>query len=304
MWCGAGILAFTDDTSFNSMIDPLTCRNLLFLFSNVMISGKRYEDAERMLWEMITMYTSGLESVKPSVRSFNTIIAVFSDGGMPDRVQGILDRWLDLIAESKINCQPDNYTYSLLLKSWTKSKQRNAVDGLLKAFKWIQDMTGQPPHIIQYATTCNALMKANRVEKTFALLQELVEVYRDTGDEIYRPDNRLFDSIFSALSRGRIRGAGRHAEILLRHMHTCGIRPYHWAYAQSIFCYCNDGAARDADRILQDMLYHARGDSLDRGPDLKLFKATIQAWRFSHDYNKEHHIRKLQDLAKSCGIRL
>ena len=102
----------------NLQPDTICYSNLINVFVNC---GRKYHDAERILWEMVDSYLSGLDSAEPTVRSFNTLLAVWSKSSLresPERVQMILQRWRDLKQQGKIAASPDEYSYALLLKAW------------------------------------------------------------------------------------------------------------------------------------------------------------------------------------------
>ena len=98
--------------------DTICYSNLINVFVNC---GNKYHDAERILWEMVDTYLSGLKNAVPTVRSFNTLLAVWSKSNFresPERVEMILHRWRDLNRDGRVPAAPDEYSYALLLKAW------------------------------------------------------------------------------------------------------------------------------------------------------------------------------------------
>lgn len=77
--------------------------------------------AEDVLWEMVEDYLGGNDTAKPRIRNFNTILAMWSKSvadEAPDRAQSIVSKLMRLNSNHKLDCTPDAYTYSLLLKTW------------------------------------------------------------------------------------------------------------------------------------------------------------------------------------------
>ena len=76
------------------------------------------------------------------------------------------------------------------------------------------------------------------------------------------------------------------------------VQPTSWTYNTVIFCYQNAGDPKRADRLLQEMDHLARMGSLDRGADIRTYKAVASAWRVSNEQTKHAHIRSLQAEAR------
>ncbi|KAL7560463.1 hypothetical protein ACA910_020506 [Epithemia clementina (nom. ined.)] len=301
-----------DNGDKNLKPDTICYSNLINVFVNC---GEKYQDAERILWEMVDTYLSGLDSAEPTVRSFNTLLAMWSKSNAreaPERVQMILQRWRDLNQQGTIGVTPDEYSYALLLKAWTKAKRVDSIQNLLEAFDWIKGLheVGEEcacPDVIKYTTVIGALNKAGQVDRAFILLGELINKYNEFKEERYKPDARCFHIVLTAFSRtkGNV-SAGKKSESLLRRMWTLykttsslDARPTNWTYNTVIFCYQNAGDPKRAERLLREMDNLARSGSIDRGADIRTYKAVVSAWRVSNDMAKNVHIRCLQEEARN-----
>lgn len=194
----------------------------------------------------------------------------------------------------------------------TKSNRFNAIQKLLDSFQWIKELYAGGelpacPDVIKYTTVIGALNKVGDVNQSYALLVELIDEYVRCKNDKYRPDSRCFHIVLSAFSRSkRNLSVGRSAEQLLRRMWdltksdtTLQIRPNQWTYNTVIFCHQNCGNPQSAELLLKEMESLARAGQIDRGADIRTYRAVIQAWRFSSDSSKEYHIRRLKSEARA-----
>ena len=77
--------------------------------------------AEEILWEMVNAYIRGNEKAKPSARNFNTVLAMLANEKSEDaseRAENIVRRLIELNAKNVFSVKPDEFSFSLLLKSW------------------------------------------------------------------------------------------------------------------------------------------------------------------------------------------
>jgi pentatricopeptide repeat protein len=77
--------------------------------------------AEMFLWDMVDDFLGGNEDAAPRTRNFNTIMSMYARNLVPDapeRAENVLERFLTLSKSGQLTIKPDEYTYSLLLKTW------------------------------------------------------------------------------------------------------------------------------------------------------------------------------------------
>jgi len=98
--------------------DKIAYSNLMNAYA---ASKHSYARAEDILWEMVQDFLNGNEMAKPLVRSFNTVLAIWSKSEAshaPERAEAVLHRLHQLNKTKALDVKPDKYSYSLLLKSW------------------------------------------------------------------------------------------------------------------------------------------------------------------------------------------
>jgi len=182
----------------------------------------------------------------------------------------------------------------------------------MESFDWIKALyaAGEEPacpDVIKYTTVIGALNKGGHVDQAFILLGELIDSYCESKLERYKPDSRCFHIVLSAFSRSKgNRSAGGKAEQLLRQMwRLCDsdpgsdLRPTQWTYNTVIFCYQNVGDPNSAEKMLFEMGNMAHQRKIDRGPDLRAYRAVVHAWRVSNDRDKFARIHRLQGYARA-----
>ena len=106
------------EDSTSTKLDAIAYSTLLNIFTK---SPATHERAEELLWEMVTDHKGGNQKAKPHTRNFNTVLAMWAKSNDPDsarRAQVLVERLIQFREEGILRVQPDEYTYSLLLKSW------------------------------------------------------------------------------------------------------------------------------------------------------------------------------------------
>lgn len=104
----------TGDESFRP--DQLAHSTLL----NAILNGGAYTLAEDFLWKIVDSYLNG-SGCEPSIRALNSVLAAWAKSiapYAPDRIEGLVRRWVHVVETTDLDVRPDRYTYGLLLKGW------------------------------------------------------------------------------------------------------------------------------------------------------------------------------------------
>lgn len=109
---------------------------------NTFAQEAMYKEAEDLLWEMTDDFLSGNDSAKPRTRNFNTIVAMYANGAdAPERAEAVVHRFRELASTGALNgSQPDEYTYSLLLKSWVASSRPDGIYNASACLAWMRSL--------------------------------------------------------------------------------------------------------------------------------------------------------------------
>lgn len=98
--------------------DRLVYSNLMNAFARSSLPPHRTSD---IFWEMVDDYLGGNPKAKPTIRNFNTALAVWSRSQQydaPDRAEEMLQKLKEYNSKYSLCILPDNFSYSLLLKTW------------------------------------------------------------------------------------------------------------------------------------------------------------------------------------------
>jgi hypothetical protein len=109
---------------------------------NTFAQETKYKEAEDLLWEMTDDFLSGNASAKPRTRNFNTIVAMYANNAdAPERAEAVVHRFRELASTGALSgAQPDEYTYSLLLKSWVSSSRPDGVYNASACLSWMRSL--------------------------------------------------------------------------------------------------------------------------------------------------------------------
>ncbi|KAH9312985.1 hypothetical protein KI387_028020, partial [Taxus chinensis] len=121
---------------------------------------RQYERAQSLFQLMIE------EGLEPSIESFTALASAYSRSGLLDKAFSILNRM-----KAFPQCQPDVYTYSILIKSCVEASRFDYVDKLLSEMS----ANGIKPNTVTYNTILDAYGKAGNFKEVEDILSEMLE---------------------------------------------------------------------------------------------------------------------------------
>ena len=129
--------------------------------------------------------------------------------GRAEKVEALLEEmYRDFTNGNKRN-KPNSYHTSLVLKAWAKSRSRNApqrVETLMK-WKWERANEGEldlKPTKYSYAIAIECWSRSyapNAKERAESLFREMLQHYSDQGDEMLKPDSRIYGAVMLAYAK-------------------------------------------------------------------------------------------------------
>lgn len=237
--------------------------------------------------------SSGKENMRPALAIYSAVITAWGrsrDREGLKRAEEIFDRMKQLHT-------PDVPAYSAMITTLARQRSPDAAyraEELLDECEGLALETGDEkfrPTQICYTSVMSAWARSrskNAVKRCEAIVQRLEKVYRETGDESYRPDKVTFGTLLDVLSKTRSPDAPRRAEELLEQLRLSGdLGTRH--YTNAILCYWRSGdpaAARNADRILEEMQASCADGNVDVRPDTITYTTVIQTWASSKEPEK------------------
>jgi pentatricopeptide repeat protein len=252
----------------------------------------------------------------------------------PQKAEQVVNRFRSLSASGVLNVCPDEYTYSLLLKTWyvcyrhfdsftystytrlfiinirVTSTRRDGIDQAVSCLQWMRELSqsgdlAATPDIVKYTTIISAYARSGMFQQAGDLLSKMIEDFK-SGNDLAKPDYKAFDIVIAACcgwnhvtSFGRCNG--QLAEHFLHQMWELhqsdkvdDLRPKASMYKSVIICYKKSRDAEQAERVLQDMDFLYKAGRLDAGPSKKLFQTVVNAWHESFRMDKQSRLQKVR----------
>lgn len=255
------------------------------------------QSAEMVFRAMCTEYRNGDNDVKPSLRTFNTVLYAWSHTATvtdAEKAKAILGLMHQLPELGVLGLKPDVVSYNNLLSCFSRIDSDDARAQAEQVLIEMENQAGQSKHETmkpdKYSYTCmmRALARAGEVEKTKALLDRMFELYK-RGDKKLKPDIYAFNCVLQAISknaRGTHINAGKEAEALFKRildLHANGILddpPNKFSYDLRINCWGNSADARGpetAENILREMEDLSARGAIDCQPDAITWSSVINA---------------------------
>mmetsp|Transcript_10007 Transcript_10007/g.24323 ORF Transcript_10007/g.24323 Transcript_10007/m.24323 type:complete len:477 (+) Transcript_10007:3-1433(+) len=185
------------------------------------------KEAEELLEEMNEIYLDGDDTFKPSVRSIKTLLDAWTRLGAVDRAEEVLKTYEDILEEAENNedgvarhtmCSEDwQDIYKSLLIGYARLGNPTRATAYLNVMIENDDME---PDSMCYERIIDAhlrLGKEDLAKKSQEIFQ-LLEKRRKAG--AIRPTERVFTAFIRALTKGKVEGLHKKADLVLQRMHS------------------------------------------------------------------------------------
>jgi len=294
--------------------------------------------AEEMLMNLIEEANEG--GLKPSVRTFSSVIKAYANAGNPSKAEDILKLMIEYSEVTQNNdhaslknmtqfneellCRPNTIIFTNVINAWAQSKERNAARRADEILSWMKQMNkaGIPnvaPNTVTYATCINAWAKGKKVTEKCALraeeLLEEMEEERAKGSDV-KPNTVAFTSVINAWGRSGSPKAIDRIQYIFDRMTELSaqgvdeIRPNSLTYNSVMSSYVKNNspiAALTCEKLLNRMeILSSQGDR-DVAPDTITYNVCINAWARSDDpssaQHAEHILNRLESRYKEFGGR-
>ncbi|OEU12174.1 hypothetical protein FRACYDRAFT_191815 [Fragilariopsis cylindrus CCMP1102] len=178
-------------------------------------------EAERLLEEMNEMYLDGDDTMKPSVRSIKVLLNAWIKLGAIDKAENVLKQYEDMLIDDTNN---DGMTvedwkeiYRSILMGCTLQNNPKRATSYLKLMIDNQDME---PDTLCYNRIIESYIRLGQDDcaKGSQEIFEILESRRKAG--AVSPDERVFTSFIKALTKGKVSGLYKKAELILKRMHS------------------------------------------------------------------------------------
>lgn len=154
---------------------------------------------------------------KPDRRTYNIVLTGWSKSGDRDLARKAETLLKEMEASTEGNSSriaPNKYTYNCIIFCYTWSNLADKDDKALAILDKMKGMAEKKPFCRPDCTTYNAVMncvtKSNHPSapyKVDALMEEMIDIYKRTGDLAMRPTNRSFNACVNAWARSKSKEA-------------------------------------------------------------------------------------------------
>ena len=185
-----------DTVVFNTVIDAWSK-------SNDPQAGTK---AEELLFEMEELQRIGSNFAAPDAITFNSVINCHATSGHLNgakRAENVLKK-MEIASKNGSDVAPNVRTYNTVLKAYSK---RSSSQGAAKRAEVIlmymlrsEDDSIQPD-VFSFSTTLDCWAKskeAGKAEKTWMILQKMLEFYKSSGNEKIKPNEVSYNTVLNA----------------------------------------------------------------------------------------------------------
>lgn len=185
------------------------------------------EEAERLLEEMNEVYLDGDDSFKPSVRTIKTLLDAWIKVGAVDRAEQVLKTYEDILEEAE-NKENSDIRHTMSSEDWK---------GIYKSLLIGYTRLGNPKRATAYL---NLMIENDGMEPDSMCYERIIDAYVRLGEEdcakqtqeifqllekrrqagALRPNERVFTGFIRALTKSKVPGLHKKADLMLQRMHS------------------------------------------------------------------------------------
>lgn len=165
-------------------------------------------------------------ALEPNEIVYNTILMAWAKAGDADACLNWLHR-----LQNHPTVAPSTCTYNTVLSALAKSNKAAEAESLLRTMN-------VPPNNRSYCTCMDAWARLGMPEKAHTLLNELTELYRNSGlRQDLKPNAFSYSSLIQAYVRSDRTDKTTMAQQVLKEMRNAGVKPNSWTYNMLLNCY-------------------------------------------------------------------
>jgi len=192
--------------------------------------GDSARKADRICQKMEALYRAGHADVRPTARSFHSLILAWNRSGEPEAAANaheVLQHMIYLASEEgHTDCKPTAASYNSVIDAYAKSQDIDAVviaESILNEMEKLYQSTNDAsikPNTKTYNSLLNAYAKSgdpNAPYKAETLLTNMEQMFENGNLEV-SPDVTSFSTVINAWARSHNYGKAEHALKLLNQM--------------------------------------------------------------------------------------
>ena len=316
----------------------ITYNTLLSAYANSVALSGNTENAEKSMDELEDMlelyHTTHSPDIKPDVISFSTVIAACAHAAstsatFAQHAENILEQMKDMYNSSLVEnggdgewlrIQPNHVCYSSVIHAWSNSGAPDAAEraSAILADMQMQQRGGDGSSLQQreamtallgaYGTSEDGDGNANGILQAEALLNQMIEVAKDSGNVDSMPNVVTFTALIDCLAQSVARSvkgdggnAAMKAEQILRNMEESSVRPSTITYNALINVWSKTQRADSGEKAAFWLKEMEERDDIQ--PDAATYTSVIDAYaRCGNAKEAERVLEKMIAHGKSGDV--
>lgn len=190
-------------------------------FSTVLLAYTRKETieamvkAETLLGQMKELYHSGMDSAKPTLLAFSTVIQGFAQLGQPQPAEDLLSELYEEYSQTMdADLEPDITVYNSVIAAWSNAGQPDRAEELLST---LVDKCIVEPNERSFHAVLSGWAKLGQPGEAESLLYRMHELYTDHA-HASSPSTMTYNIVLDAWAKSRRNDAWERALAILQHM--------------------------------------------------------------------------------------
>ena len=251
--------------------------------------------------------------LSPDTTTYNTLLHAYSQRIYNESASDCESLLRRIISSGKPH---DVVSYNIVLKAWSKSNDKNAVEYQLSLLREMEqryistinntssnmnNKNAIKPNFISFTILFDTLSTSNdwdAAQKANDILYLMEDMYYKHGDRSLKPSLLTYNTVLNAWSKSGLPGSSQRAQELLERMMNGNIRPNTVSFAICIKAYARGDERGSSDKalaLLKQMIDLSTHQNFDTKPDIGTFNSVLRA--LNND-TTEHRSTKAESILR------
>lgn len=289
--------------------DPVSFSTLLLAYSRQQTPGAMHR-AETLLSQMQELYQSGgMESAKPNLISFTTVINGHAKLGNIEAAESLLYKLEQLYQETlDSDWEPDITIYNTIMMACSRAGNPE------RANAWLQRILDEStlslvPNDRSFHAVLTGWAKIGDPDQAEALLHQMHETYAAHNLETVKPTVTTYNIVLDSWAKSQKEGAWKRAVDILHHMQElskevgdASIQPNArtWNTVLNCFKFCGQGNLHHTFKVVDDFELAFQNGNSTEGPNLRTWNTLLACC--VHNTQDDYRVLQVWDRMKGRGI--
>ena len=252
--------------------DPVSFSTVLLAYTKQQTT-EAMANAETLLNQMQELFQSGMESAKPTLVAFTTVIHGFAQLGQPQPAEKLLNKLLELYGETlDADLEPDVTVYNSVMTAWSNAGQPDRADNYLRG---ILDSGSVEPNDRSFNAVLRGWANVGKPDEAESLL---FRMHGSHAEQIHShpPTTMSYNIVLDAWAKSKRPDSWERALDILKYMEdlyqdgNIDLRPNSVTWNTVLNCirYAGQGNFHLAFKVLDRFKAAFAAGRVDKGPNL------------------------------------